>query len=333
LFKRELWKPKTYHKSINSRRLSWRLPVKQIAAIISVATILYGGVSLKLGFHVSISGSIDRAVDRASELGCDTFQIFTRNPRSWRSRPLGSGEVEGFREKRLRSGIDPVYSHMPYILNLASPDDDIYGRSQESLAEGISRCHTLGVPMLVTHLGSHLGEGAEGGVERVIGALDAAIGEGCGGVTVLLENGSGSENKVGSSFEELSRIVSGVEHPDRVAVCLDTCHAFAAGYDVGTPRGLEEALLSFDELIGFGRLMLVHLNDSVGALGSGVDHHEHIGLGGIGLEGFRGILGSRLSEVPMIMETPIDDRRVNEGNMRVVRELAASLEREGGLNR
>jgi deoxyribonuclease-4 len=283
---------------------------------------------LKLGFHVSISGSIDRAVDRAQELGCDTFQIFTRNPRSWRSRPLGSGEVESFREKRRSSGIDPVYGHMPYILNLASPNDEIYGRSLESLVEGISRCCVLGVPMLVTHLGSHLGSGAERGVERVIGALDTAIGEGGGGVTILLENGSGSENKVGSSFEELGRIVDGVRHPDLVAVCLDTCHAFAAGYDVGTQRGLEEALRSFDEHIGFERLRLVHLNDSVGALGSRVDHHEHIGLGGIGLEGFRRILGSRLLEAPMVMETPIDDRRGNEGNMRVVRELAASLEGE-----
>ena len=280
---------------------------------------------MKLGFHVSISGSVDRAVDRAQELGCDTFQIFTRNPRSWRSRPLGSGEVESFREKRRSSGIDPVYGHMPYILNLASPNDEIYGRSLESLAEGISRCSALGVPMLVTHLGSHLGSGAERGVERVIGALDAAIGEGGGGVTVLLENGSGSENKVGSSFEEVGRIVDGVGRPELVAVCLDTCHAFAAGYDLGTQRGLEEALRSFDEHIGFGRLRLVHLNDSVGALGSGVDHHEHIGLGGIGLEGFRRILGSRLSEAPMVMETPIDDRRGNEGNMRVVRELVASL--------
>jgi deoxyribonuclease-4 len=283
---------------------------------------------LKLGFHVSISGSVDRAVDRAQKLGCDTFQIFTRNPRSWRSRPLGSGEVESFREKRRSSGIDPVYGHMPYILNLASPNDEIYGRSLESLAEGISRCSALGIPMLVTHLGSHLGSGSEQGVERVIEALDAVIGEGSEGVTILLENSSGSENKVGSSFEDLGRIVDGVGRHELVAVCLDTCHAFAAGYNVGTQLGLEEALLSFDEHIGFEKLRLVHLNDSVGALGSGVDHHEHIGLGRIGLEGFRRILRSRLSEVPMVMETPINDRRGNEGNMKVVRELAASLRGE-----
>jgi len=278
----------------------------------------------KLGFHVSISGTIDRAVDRAWELGCDAFQIFTRNPRSWGFRPLEAGEVEAFREKRLRRGLDPVFAHMPYILNLASPDEGVYRRSVDSLAVELTRCSSLGVPFLVTHLGSHLGAGIDRGIARIAGALNTALDRSDVPVMVLLENGSGSGNQVGSSFRELRLIMEGVEDEGRVAACIDTCHALAAGYELRTPEGLGETLASFEETVGFDRLMLVHLNDSVGGLGSGVDHHEHIGLGEIGDEGFRHILRSRLAEVPMIMETPVDGRRSDADNMRRARELAAS---------
>jgi len=237
---------------------------------------------VKLGFHVSISGAIDRAVDRAWELGCDTFQIFTRNPRSWGFRPLGEAEAGAFRERRRIRGIDPVFAHMPYILNLASPDEEVYRRSVESLTAELARCTALGIPFLVTHLGSHLGEGVERGVARVAEAVDAALGRSDAPVTILLENSPGSGSHVGSSFEELRMILEGTRNGERVAACLDTCHAFAAGYELRTPRGLEETLASFEDAVGLERLRLVHLNDSVGGLGSGVDHHEHIGLGEIG---------------------------------------------------
>ncbi len=279
---------------------------------------------VKLGFHVSIAGTIDRAVDRALELDCDTFQVFTRNPRSWASRELKEGEVGAFREKRYKSGIDPVFGHMPYILNLASPDEGVYGRSVESLRVGLGRCSTLGIPMLVTHVGSHVGEGSDLGVVRVVGALNAVLEGDDSGVVILFENGSGSKNKVGSRFEELNRILEEVTNPERVAVCFDTCHAFAAGYELRTLEGLEGTLESFDAVIGLGRLRLVHLNDSVGGLGTGIDRHEHIGLGEIGVEGFRGILTSSLACLPMVMETPVDVRRSNSENMSVARGLAVS---------
>jgi deoxyribonuclease-4 len=279
---------------------------------------------VKLGFHVSISGGIDKAVDRAVELGCDTFQIFTRNPRSWASRALGESEAASFREKRRQSGIGLAFGHMPYILNLASPQDGVYLRSVESLSLGLERCHALGLPMLVTHIGSHLGSGSEKGANRVIGALNRVLDSDGTGVAILLENGSGSKNGVGSSFEELRLILDGVHRPEQAAVCLDTCHAFAAGFDVRTPEGLGGMLDSLAGTFGLDRLSLVHLNDSVGGLGSGKDHHEHLGLGEIGAEGLRLILRSRLAGLPMIMETPIDDRRDNAGNMRIARELAAS---------
>lgn len=279
---------------------------------------------VKLGFHVSISGTIDRSVDRAMELGCDTFQIFTRNPRSWAFRALDEVEVDAFKEKRQLAGIDPVFGHMPYILNLASPNDGVYMRSIESLSVGLGRCSTLGIPMLVTHIGSHLGAGPERGVAHVVNALNSVLDGNGDDVVVLIENGSGSKNKVGSRFEELRLILEGVHRQERVAVCLDTCHAFAAGYDLRNPEGLGETLDAFGDFIGIERLNLVHLNDSVGRLGSGVDHHEHIGLGEIGVEGFRLIMGSCLSDAPMVMETPVDSRRTDAENMRMARDLAAS---------
>ncbi|MGD2141955.1 MAG: deoxyribonuclease IV [Candidatus Bathyarchaeota archaeon] len=276
---------------------------------------------VKLGFHISIAGSIDLAVDRALELSCDTFQIFTRNPRSWATRALKEVEVESFREKRSVSGINPAYGHMPYILNLASPHKRIYNQSIASLVTGLGRCDSLGLPMLVTHIGSHMGKGSEAGVARVIEALNKAFERDGSEVEVLLETGSGFTNSVGSTFEELRRILDGVVEKRRVAVCFDTCHTFVAGYELRSSEGLGKTLDAFDRFIGLDRLKLVHLNDSVGSFRSGKDHHEHIGLGEIGVRGFRLIVNSRLSRVPMIMETPIDDRRGNQGNMEVVRGL------------
>ena len=278
---------------------------------------------VKLGFHVSIIGSIDRAVDRALELGCDTFQIFTRSPRSWSFKPLEEGTARAFKEKQRRAGIAPVFVHMPYILNLASPNEEIYERSIGSLTAELSRCAALGIPFLVTHLGSHLGAGNDRGVARVVESVNTALDRSEDPAMILLENGSGSGSQVGSRFEELGLILEGVEDSEHVAVCFDTCHAFAAGYELRKPGGLAETLAAFEGAVGFERLALVHLNDSVGGLGSGIDHHEHIGLGEIGDEGFRLILHSRLADAPMIMETPVDGRRSDADNMMKVRELSA----------
>ncbi len=213
---------------------------------------------------------------------------------------------------------------MPYILNLASPDDEVYLRSLESLSVELERCSALGIPMVVTHIGSHMGSGPERGVSRVVEGVRVVLERDESGVMVLLENGPGSRNSVGSGFEELELILDGVDRPDRVAVCLDTCHAFAAGHDLRTEEGLEKMVCAFDDSIGIERLMLVHLNDSVGGLGRGVDHHEHIGLGEIGIDGFRRIMGSRLAAAPMVMETPSDERRTDEENMRLARGLVSA---------
>jgi deoxyribonuclease IV len=274
---------------------------------------------LKLGFHVSISGSIDQSFDRAQEIGCTAFQIFTRNPRTWRSKPLDPIEVKAFRSKHKSSKIEPVFSHMPYLPNLASPDETIYKKSVDALIEETQRCSILNIRYIVTHIGSHIGTGAKEGKTRLIQALERAADE--NGPSILLENDSGSGNRMGSKFGDIADLIKDVGST-RIGFCLDTCHAFAAGYDIATKEGLTQTLRELGNTIGFGRLKLVHLNDSVGGLGSGIDHHNHIGMGNIGEEGFRLILASQLSKRPMIMETPMDNRRNDIDNMRKIRELA-----------
>jgi len=277
---------------------------------------------LKLGLHVSISGSIDKAVDRAVKKGCNTFQIFTRNPRGWRSRDLTREEVEAFIEKVEKFKIEPVFGHMPYLPNLASPKDETYRRSVESLITELRRCVELKIPYLVTHLGSHLGAGMEIGFKRIIKAVNRALSEVEGNVMLLLENTAGTKNSIGGSFEDIRYIIERVDYPERVGVCFDTCHGFAAGYDLRTMESVESTIKMLDEVIGFERLKLVHLNDSKGGLNSRIDRHEHIGMGMIGEEGFRNILRSRLGQLPLILETPIDKRRSDVENLQKVRELA-----------
>jgi deoxyribonuclease-4 len=278
-------------------------------------------LSVKLGFHVSIKGGIDKAVDRAAAIGCSTFQIFTQSPRMWKHRKLREEEVKRFKDRLRETGIDPVFSHMPYLPNLSTPYPVNYRKSVGTLKAEVGKCNRLGIRYLVTHLGSHLGSGPERGMERVVEALNQVNAVFDETPIILLENTSGKTNEVGSTFTEIGAIIEKVES-ERVGLCLDTCHAYTRGYNIATRRGLSDALDELDNHIGLGRLHLVHLNDARDPLGSRRDRHEHIGMGNIGDEGFRVILGSVLREVPMIMETPIDERRADTGNMRKVLELA-----------
>jgi deoxyribonuclease-4 len=274
---------------------------------------------VKLGFHVSIADSLDQSFDRARQLGCTAFQIFTRNPRTWRSKPLDKAIIKTFRAKHRTYGIIPVFSHMPYLPNLASPDETIYRKSVDSLLEEVERCRLLGIRYLVTHMGSHVGSGIENGRACIVNALSRALEH--DGPMILLENGSGSGSHMGSNLEEIAEIIAAVKS-NRVGSCFDTCHAFGAGYNVATQEGLAKTIRKIRDTIGLDRLKLIHLNDSYGDLGSGVDHHDHIGLGKIGEEGFRYILASPLSKKPIVMETPIDKRRSDAENMEKVYELA-----------
>ncbi len=282
---------------------------------------------VRVGCHVSIAGSIDRAVERAGERGCDTFQIFSRNPRGWRAKDLDPGVVSAFRTAVDASGLGPVIDHMPYLPNLASPDDRIYEKSVAALAEELGRCALLGIPYLVTHLGHHRGAGDDAGRERVIAAIDRALADAGEGndVMLLLENTAGEKNSVGSTITDIALIREGVDAGERIGICFDTCHAFAAGYDLRTADAVDVVFGELGDLVGLDPLRAIHLNDSKGDLGSGLDRHEHIGLGAIGEEGFRHILHHpAVRSLPLICETPVDERRDDGGNIAKARELAGA---------
>ncbi|MFA4850265.1 MAG: deoxyribonuclease IV [Methanoregula sp.] len=277
---------------------------------------------VRVGVHVSIAGSLDLAVDRAKDAGCDVFQQFSRNPRGWGYKPLSDEDCAVYRAKIKATGIIPV-DHMPYLPNLASPKTEIYEKSVPALAEELDRCGKLGIPYLVTHLGHHLGDGIAGGRARVIRAINTAINGSDNSVMLLLENTAGEKNSVGSSFEHIRGIMDGVDTPGRVGICFDTCHAFAAGYELRTDEGLAETIAQFDELLGIKNLKVVHLNDTKADRNSGLDRHEHIGMGFIGEDGFRRILQHpAFKDLPLVCETPVDDRRDDRGNIAKVRELA-----------
>jgi len=278
---------------------------------------------LKLGVHVSISGSIDMAVDRAVERNCTTFQIFTRNPRGWKFKQLSNDEVKVFVDKLSAGGIDPAVAHMPYLPNLASPKKTVYNLSLKTLIAELDRCGRLRIPYLVTHLGSHLGRGMDVGFEKIIGACNLSLSKVKNNVMLILENTAGTKNSMGSSFEDIRHIIDRISARERVGVCFDTCHGFAAGYDLRNTEAVQKTLEAFDKILGLRLLKAVHINDSKGKLGSHIDRHEHIGMGFIGSEGFRAILHHQsLKDLPFILETPIDNRRDDVGNLRKVRELA-----------
>lgn len=275
--------------------------------------------------HVSISGSIDRAVDNAVAMGCTAFQIFTRNPRGWAAKPLAANDVTNFREKLAASKIDrfATAAHMPYLPNLSSPEDDPFARSVSSLIDEIKRCSKLGVPYIVAHLGSHKGAGDKKGIEKLIRAFTKAAESTENDVTILLENTAGQKNSVGSDFDQLGLIFEQLKPSKRFGICLDTCHAFASGYDMRTEKNASDTLEKFHKAIGFENLKILHLNDSKGELGCNIDRHEHIGLGHIGEKGLEHVIHAINSKkIPMILETPIDERRDDLGNLKKVQELA-----------
>ncbi len=249
------------------------------------------------------------------------MQIFSRNPRAWASRRLRSKEIEQFRNKLRETEIWPVAVHTPYLLNLASPRKAVYRKSVEVLKDELIRAGQFGISYIVTHLGSHLGYGREAGFERLLAAIKAGLCAVNNDVILLLENTAGTRNSVGSSFEDIRRILDGTFGLNRIDICFDTCHAFAAGYDLVSAEAVRDTLRRFDRTVGLSRIKLVHLNDSRVGLGGGVDRHEHIGMGRIGEEGFRYLLTTVLGRVPLILETPIDGRRTDLENLQKVREL------------
>jgi deoxyribonuclease-4 len=282
---------------------------------------------MPLGAHMSIAGGLDQAIERGHDVGCETIQVFTRSPRQWRPRPLDDDEVARFRRRQEETGIDPVVAHDCYLINLASPDDELWRKSLAVFVEELGHCQALGVPYLVMHPGSHVGAGEEAGLRRIAAALDQAQSETAGsGVQVLLENTAGQGTNLGSTWEQLAALLSMVRDDSWLGACFDTCHAFAAGYELRTRDGYEQTWRAVDDLIGLERVRVIHLNDAKGDLGSGLDRHEHIGRGRLGLEPFRMLLNDdRFRDLPMLLETPKrPGYKDDEENLRVLRSLVST---------
>jgi len=273
-----------------------------------------------LGLHVSIAGSIDKSVDRAVALNCKTFQIFTRNPRGWQFQDLKHEDTNLFKKKCKDNDIKFPIAHMPYLPNLASPKDEIYDKSTKTLTNELNRCHSLGIPYLVTHLGSHLGKGTMYGINRVIDACNIALSNNKKSM-ILLENTAGTKNSIGSTFENLKYILDNTDDK-KVGICFDTAHAFAAGYDLRSNEDVKRTMDLFDDIIGLEKIKVIHLNDSKASFNSHSDRHQHISLGYIGEHGFKAILKHKITKTcPLILETPVDSIRDDVGNLRKVKEI------------
>lgn len=285
--------------------------------------------SFQLGVHVSIAGGVHFAVERAAALGCTTFQIFPSNPRGWRQKPADAEEVRLFRRELERWRYASFFVHMPYLPNLASPDDALYEKSVAALVDAVERTAALGGKYVVTHLGSHKGAGAAAGRERAAAAIRRAVRETRGNdVAILMENSAGKSNQVGTTFRELTTLYRkiGKTAQRRVGLCVDTCHAHAMAYDLSAGGdGLARLLPEVDDLIGADKIKLLHLNDARGAAGSGLDRHEHIGRGTIGREGFKKIINHPLlRRVPMVLETP-QDEGWDKKNLKLLRRLRKTI--------
>ena len=279
---------------------------------------------MQIGCHVSIAGGVSNAVDNAIERECSAFQIFTRNPRGWHAKELSNSDVSNYKEKLVSSKIDrfATCAHMPYLPNLASPNQDSFKKSVNAFVNEVKRCGVLGIPYLVTHLGSHLGTGEEKGIKKLIKGLTKAV-EVKNGVVILLENTAGQKNSVGSNFDQLAEIFFQLKPAKRFGICLDSCHAFAAGYDLRTKSSVKDTFSKFDDAVGFEHLKIVHLNDSKGKISCSLDRHYHIGLGNIGKIGMGAFIKAiNKKKIPMILETPIDDVRDDFDNLKVAKELA-----------
>lgn len=260
---------------------------------------------LLAGAHMSIAGGLYKAFERGKRVRCKTIQIFLKNSNQWKAKPLTEEDRTLFQEAQRRSRISPVLAHDSYLINLASPDRLLYRKSLHAFVEELKRANFLGVPYLILHPGAHMGTGTKAGIDSVAKALTRALNLVGPPVAVLLENTAGQGSSLGCRFEQLAAILERIGNPDRVGFCLDTCHAFAAGYDIRTEASYVETMREFDRLIGIKKIRAFHVNDSKKDLGCRVDRHCHIGKGFLGLNAFRFLVNDgRFSTIPKILETP-----------------------------
>jgi deoxyribonuclease IV len=259
-----------------------------------------------LGAHMSIASEVGESLNRGKQVGCECIQIFTKSSRQWASKPFSKQEIETFKRNQLETGIDNVIAHDSYLVNLGAPDEALRIKSVKGFIDELQRCEALGVPTLVAHPGAHVGSGEEAGIRTIARSIDEAHAA-CKGfeVKIALEITAGQGSTLGCNFQQMGRIFDAVTENDRLRLCFDTEHAFAAGYDLRTPEGYENTFSELDRYIGLKRIVAFHLNDSVKDFNSKVDRHQHIGKGFIGLDAFRRLLNDRrFFGLPMCLETP-----------------------------
>ena len=276
-----------------------------------------------LGAHESVAGGLHLAFDRIKSVGGEALQIFTRNQRQWHPGELKSDEIRLFKQAHEKSGWMPVASHASYLVNLATDKDELLEKSVHNLVLELTRCAQLGVPYVVLHPGSHGGDGVEAGLERFTKGLDKAIDRSGVAVQVLVETTAGQGTGLGSSFAELLYILDNSKFPELLGVCVDTCHIFAAGYELRSVDGYQATVAALESSVGLDKIRFFHLNDSKKELGSRVDRHEHIGKGAIGLAGFKNLLNDcRFATLPMTLETPKSDSLAEDReNLQLLRSL------------
>ncbi|MEK7825905.1 MAG: deoxyribonuclease IV [Nitrospirota bacterium] len=279
---------------------------------------------MRLGAHMSISGGLHLSLERGKAVGCDVIQLFTKNSTQWKGRIIKEEEAALFKETADKTGVEALAVHDSYLINLASPDDIVWGKSTEAFHQEMVRTEKLGIPYLVTHPGSHKDSGEDAGLNRIAGALNMLL-----RMTpdfkkmILIETTAGQGASLGYRFEQIRSIIDQVMEPERLGVCLDTCHIFAAGYDIRDQESYNKTMEEFDRAIGITKIRLFHLNDSLKAFSSRVDRHQHIGTGFIGLEGFRLLLrDKRFSDIPKVLETPKgEDMQEDVINLKTLRGL------------
>ena len=277
---------------------------------------------MKIGFHVSISGGFSLSVQRANELGCTCMQIFSRNPRGWTVKPLDKDDISEFKRLREQWDIGPVFVHTNYLINLASSKPELYEKSIEQFVIDLERTEALGAEYLVTHLGSASGQEPQWMIDRVSAALNMAMKLHPPKATILLENTAGEKGDIGYELEQVQQVIANLTNTSRIGICYDTCHGFAAGYDIRTKAGVEALAKKITATVGLERLKGMHLNDCLRDFNSHVDRHWHIGEGKIGPDGFKALLNHpAFKNVPKIMETPKETEEDDYRNMKTVRSL------------
>ncbi|MFA6358496.1 MAG: deoxyribonuclease IV [Candidatus Omnitrophota bacterium] len=278
-----------------------------------------------LGVHVSGAGKLYQSLDVAHNLGCNTMQIFSRSPQTWRNgSQLAAEDIKEFILRRKKFKINPVFIHISYLINLASPDPQLYHSSIKAYIEDIQEAEKLGADYIVTHMGSHKETSEDAGIKRLIAALNQILEKTKDSkVGILLENTSGSGSWLGYRFYHQYKILKGIKEKSRVGLCLDTAHAYLAGYDLSIKAGLDKMIDEIEEMVGVKLIKLIHLNDAAGELGCHHDRHDHIGHGHIGLAGMKRIINHlKLKKIPMILETPKSTPDSDRDNLVLVRKLS-----------